>query len=85
MRRNRVQAVAGNIFGCSQPNERRSWDLIRQAIARVCVPLEPDPAELIGRRGTALVDGRVCPTWDWNASQDFFSGKAGCACNEYRD
>ena len=30
---------------------------------------------MLGRRGTALVDGTVCPTWDWNAIPDLFSGK----------
>ena len=79
MRRNLVQAVAGSIFGCSQPTVSRRWDLIRSAIARVCAPFVPDPAEVTGRRGTALVDGTVCPTWDWNAIPDLFSGKAGFA------
>jgi hypothetical protein len=32
--------------------------------------------ELIGT-GTVLVDGTVCPTWDWRAIPDLFSGKAG--------
>ena len=26
--------------------------------------------------GTALVDGTVCPVWDWNAIPDLYSGKA---------
>jgi transposase len=36
----------------------------------------PDPGEIIGK-GTALVDGTICPTWDWSAIPDLFSGKAG--------
>jgi hypothetical protein len=35
----------------------------------------PDPAEVAGRRGTALVDGTVCPVWDWGRIPDLFSGK----------
>ena len=55
------------------------WDRIRPAIARVCALFVPDPAEVTGRRGTALVDGTVCPTRAWNAIPDLFSGKAGGA------
>ncbi|MCY7342510.1 MAG: transposase domain-containing protein, partial [Pseudonocardia sp.] len=36
----------------------------------------PDPAEIVGR-GTVLVDGTVCPTWDWSHVPDLFSGKVG--------
>ncbi|WP_214367926.1 transposase family protein [Pseudonocardia sp. H11422] len=36
----------------------------------------PDPREVVGR-GTVLVDGTVCPTWDWNGVPDQFSAKAG--------
>jgi hypothetical protein len=38
--------------------------------------LVPDPGELVGR-GTVLVDGTVCPTWDWNHVPDLFSAKVG--------
>jgi hypothetical protein len=31
---------------------------------------------MVGRRGTALVDGTVCPVWDWDAIPDLYSGKA---------
>src|SRR5512135_3471877 len=75
MRRNLVQAVAGNVFGCSQPTVSRRWDLLRPVIAKVCARFVPDPAEVTGRGGTALVDGTVCPTWDWAAVPDLFSGK----------
>jgi hypothetical protein len=79
MRRNLVQEVAGEIFGCSQPTVSRRWDLLRPVIGQVLVSFIPDPAQVLGRRGTALVDGTVCPTWDWNAIPDLFSGKAGYA------
>lgn len=77
MRRNLAQAAAGEIFGCSQPTVSRRWDLIRPVIARVLARFIPDPAAVIGRGGTALVDGTVCPVWDWNSIPDLFSGKAG--------
>ena len=35
-----------------------------------------DPAQVIGRWGTALVDGTICPTWDWSSVPDLYSGKA---------
>ena len=35
-----------------------------------------DPVRVLGREGTALVDGTVCPVWDWNAIPDLYSGKA---------
>jgi hypothetical protein len=34
------------------------------------------PAEIAGT-GTLLVDGTVCPVWDWTAIPGLFSGKAG--------
>jgi DDE superfamily endonuclease len=79
MRRNLVQEVAGEIFGCSQPTVSRRWDLLRPVIGKVLASFIPDPAQVLGRRGTALVDGSVCPTWDWNAIPGLFSGKAGYA------
>jgi hypothetical protein len=79
MRRNLVQAVAGEIFGCSQPTVSRRWDLLRPVIGKVLASFVPDPVQVLGRRGTALVDGSVCPVWDWNAIPDLFSGKAGYA------
>lgn len=79
MRRNLVQEAAGEIFGCSQPTVSRRWDLIRPAIARVCARFVPDPAEVTGRGGTVLVNGTICPTWDWAAIPDLFSGKTGFA------
>ncbi|MFJ4844415.1 MULTISPECIES: hypothetical protein [unclassified Streptomyces] len=31
------------------------------------------------RAGTAVIDGTVCPTWDWNHHNDLHSVKAGYA------
>jgi len=75
MRRNIVQEMAGEIFGCSQPTVSRRWDKLRPVIGKVLARFVPDPAEVTGRRGTVLVDGTVCPTWDWSAVPDLFSGK----------
>jgi len=75
MRRNLVQAAAGEIFGCSQPTVSRRWDLLRPVIGKVLASFVPDPVQVLGRGGTALVDGSVCPTWDWSAIPDLFSGK----------
>jgi len=79
MRCNLVQAAAGEFFGCSQPTVSRRWDLLRPVIGKVLASFIPDPVHVLGRGGTALVDGTVCPTWDWDAIPDLFSGKAGYA------
>ena len=76
MRRNVTQAFTGGIFGCSQPTVSRRWDLLRPVIGKVLEPYVPDPVKMVGRRGTALVDGTVCPVWDWDAIPDLYSGKA---------
>ncbi len=76
MRSNITQARAGAIFGCSQPTVSRRWDLLRPVIGKVLAPYIPDPVQVLGREGTALVDGTVCPVWDWNAIPDLYSGKA---------
>lgn len=77
MRKNVTQAVAGGIFGCSQPTVSRRWDLLRPVIGKVLSPYVPRPVEVLGIEGTALVDGTVCPTWDWRSVPDLYSGKAG--------
>jgi hypothetical protein len=77
MRRNVTQEVAGGIFGCSQPTVSRRWDLLRPAIAKALASLVPSPLQVLGRGGTALVDGTVCPTWDWKAIPGLYSVKAG--------
>jgi hypothetical protein len=76
MRRNVTQEFAGGIFGCSQATASRRWDLLRPVIAKVLRPYIPDPAQVVGRYGTPLADGTVCPTWDWKAVPDLYSGKA---------
>jgi DDE superfamily endonuclease len=76
MRKNLTQAFAGAIFGVSQSTVSRRWDLLRSLIGQVLAEFVPDPAELVGA-GTVLVDGTVCPTWDWRGIPDLYSAKAG--------
>ena len=76
LRRNVTQAFAGAIFGVSQPTVSRRWDLLRPLIGEVLAEFVPDPAEVVGA-GTVLVDGTVCPTWDWRHIPDLYSSKAG--------
>jgi DDE superfamily endonuclease len=76
MRKNITQELAGAIFGVSQPTASRRWDLLRPLIGQVLAEFVPDPAQVVGK-GTVLVDGTICPTWDWKAIPDLFSGKAG--------
>jgi DDE superfamily endonuclease len=77
MRRNMTQEAAGAVFGVSQPTVSRRWDLLRPLIGAVLAGLAPHPAEIAGKGGTLLVDGTICPVWDWAAIPDLFSGKAG--------
>lgn len=76
LRKNLTQEVAGAVFGVSQSTVSRRWDLLRPVIGEVLAPLVPDPAEVAGA-GTVLVDGTVCPTWDWGHVPDLFSAKVG--------
>ena len=64
LRMNITQAFAGAIFGVSQATVSRRWDLLRPVIAEVLAPAVPRPNQVVGQ-GTVLVDGTVCPTWDW--------------------
>jgi hypothetical protein len=78
MRTNVTQAFAGAIFGVSQATVSRRWDLLRPVIARVLAEFIPHPSQVVGA-GTVLVDGTICPTWDWRHIPDLFSAKAGYA------
>ncbi|MGH3439793.1 MAG: transposase family protein, partial [Sciscionella sp.] len=78
IRKNLTQQVAGAVFGVSQPTVSRRWDLLRPAIGEALAEFVPDPKKVIGS-GTVLVDGTICPTWDWRAIPDLYSGKAGYA------
>lgn len=76
LRKNTTQDTAGAYFGVSQPTVSRRWDLLRPLIGEVLADSVPDPAQVI-KTGTVLVDGTVCPTWDWAAVPDLYSGKTG--------
>src|SRR5437879_12166063 len=78
MRKNVTQEFAGAIFGVSQSTVSRRWDLLRPAIAEVLAEFVPDPRRAVGA-GTVLVDGTICPTWDWRAIPGLDSSKAGYA------
>lgn len=78
MRKNIVQEFAGAIFGVSQSRVSRRWDLLRPLIAQVLAKSVPELADIVGR-GSVLVDGTICPTWDWNQIPELYSGKAGYA------
>ena len=76
MRKNVTQDFAGAVFGVSQSTVSRRWDLLRPLIGDALADVVPDPLEVVGR-GTVLVDGTVCPTWDWRHVPDLFSAKTG--------
>jgi DDE superfamily endonuclease/Helix-turn-helix of DDE superfamily endonuclease len=76
MRTNITQAFAGAIFGVSQSTVSRRWELLRPLIGQALAEFVPHPGELVGA-GTVLVDGTVCPTWDWHHVPDLYSAKAG--------
>jgi DDE superfamily endonuclease/Helix-turn-helix of DDE superfamily endonuclease len=76
LRKNVTQEFAGAIFGVSQATVSRRWDLLRPLIGQVLGEFVPHPTEVVGA-GTVLVDGTVCPTWDWRHIPDLYSAKAG--------
>jgi hypothetical protein len=76
MRKNITQDLAGAIFGVSQSTASRRWDLLRPLIGEALDDCVPDPQQVIGT-ATVLVDGTICPTWDWKAIPDLYSGKTG--------
>ena len=76
MRKNITQAFAGAIFDVSQATVSRRWEVLRPLIGQVLAEFVPDLAEVVGA-GTVLVDGTVCPTWDWGHVPDLFWAKAG--------
>ena len=76
MRKNVTQDVAGAIFGVSQSTVSRRWDLLRPVLGDVLAVMVPDPREIVGR-GNVLVDGTVCPIWDWDHVPDLYSAKVG--------
>jgi hypothetical protein len=76
IRTNVTQDFASAVFGVSQPTVSRRWDLLRPLIGEALAEVVPDPRDVVGG-GTVLVDGTVCPTWDWGHVPDLFSAKTG--------
>jgi hypothetical protein len=76
MRKNVTQEFAGAVFGVSQSTVSRRWDLLRPVIGQVLAAAVPDPVDVAGT-ASVLVDGTVCPTWDWGHVPDLFSAKVG--------
>jgi hypothetical protein len=76
MRTNITQAIAAALFGVSQATVSRRWDLLRPLIGQVLAEFVPHPSE-VGGTGTVLVDGTICPAWDWRHIPDLYSAKAG--------
>jgi hypothetical protein len=77
MRKNPTQQVAAAFFEVSQATVSRRWDLLRPILAVVLDDLVEPARTRIGRFGTALVDGTICPTWDWKHVPGLYSAKAG--------
>jgi DDE superfamily endonuclease/Helix-turn-helix of DDE superfamily endonuclease len=78
MRRNESQAVAGELFGCSQSSVsrlvRRLRPLLREATARLAGQVRAQ-----ARRSAVLVDGFLAPTGDRAGVADMYSGKRHAA------
>ena len=62
------------MFGVSEATVSRRWDLLRPLIGDALADVVPDALEVVGR-GTVLVNGTVCATWDWRHVPDLFSAK----------
>src|SRR2546423_652592 len=78
IRRNESQAVAGELFGCSQSSVsrivRRLRPLLRQATADLA-----DQVRAQAKRSAVLVDGFLAPTGNRVGVPDLFSGKRHAA------
>ena len=77
LRKNPTQQVAAAFFNVSQATVSRRWDLLRPILAVVLDDLVEPARTRIGRYGTTLVDGTICPTWDWKHVPHLYSAKAG--------
>jgi hypothetical protein len=75
LRTNLTQDQAAALFEVSQATASRRWDLLRDAIATALATLVPTVREILGRGGTALVDGFLAPTWDWKHARGMYSDK----------
>lgn len=76
MRKNVTQDVAGAVFDVSQPTVSRPVGPAAPGHRRCPRCCRSRCHEIVGR-GTVLVDGTVCPTWDWGHVPDLYSAKVG--------
>lgn len=77
LRTNLTQDQAAALFCVSQPTASRRWDLLRDPIADALALLVPTVREVVGHRGSVLVDGFLAPTWDWRHADGMYSDKHG--------
>jgi hypothetical protein len=77
IRKNPTQEEAAAVFDVSQATVSRRWDLLRPLIGQALACEVLPPSKIGGAFGTYLVDGTVCPTWDWKSVPDLYSTKAG--------
>jgi len=77
IRKNPTQEEAAAVFDVSQSTVSRRWDLLRPLIGKALACEVSPPERIGGAFGTFLVDGTVCPTWDWKTVPDLYSAKAG--------
>lgn len=77
IRKNPTQEEAAAVFDVSQSTVSRRWDLLRPLIGKALADEVPPPQRIGGAFGTYLVDGTICPTWDWRSVPDLYSAKAG--------
>jgi hypothetical protein len=74
LRQDNSQAVAGELFGCSQPTVSRIFRKIRPLFDQITANRV---AEVVAqaRRSAVLVDGLIAPTGERSARDDLFSKK----------
>jgi hypothetical protein len=74
MRRNEAQAVAGELFGCSQSTASRVVRRLRPLLRQVTADFAGQ-IRLQAKRSAVLVDGFLAPTGNRAGVPDLFSGK----------
>jgi len=74
MRRNASQAVAGELFGCSQPSVSRTTRRLRPLLRAATAELAGE-VRVQARRSAVLVDGFLAPTGERAGVDGMYSGK----------
>jgi hypothetical protein len=75
MRRNEAQAVAGELFGCSQSTVSRVVRRLRPLLRQVTADFSGQIRQQ-AKRSAVLVDGFLAPTGNRAGVSDLFSGNA---------